>query len=378
MKILIAPDSYKNALSALQVAKCIEKGILKSMPGAETLTVPMADGGEGTVESVVDATGGRYIKVRVRDPLSREVESSFGISGDGSTAVIEMAAASGIQLITAEERNPMLTTTHGTGELIRRALDEGCRTLLLGIGGSATNDLGTGMAGALGVRFLSARGTEVAPGGGTLCDVAEIDMCGLDPRIAEASILVACDVTNPLTGPEGASHVYGPQKGATPEMVEQLDENLAYLAGLIKTQLGLEVAEIPGAGAAGGLGAGLVAFLGAELVEGVPAIAGRINLDREVKWADLVITGEGRMDFQTQFGKTPFGVARIAKQYDKPVIAVAGTIGEGAEVLHDLGIDVLYSIIERPMSLDEAIADTPNLLETAGIRIGKFLSMGKL
>jgi glycerate kinase len=377
MKILIAPDSFKNALSALDVAHSLEKGILRSIPEAETRIVPMADGGEGTVESLIDATGGKRVFIRVKDPLSRDVESSFGITGDGSTAVIEMAAASGIQLIKPEEKDPWNTTTYGTGELIKAALDSGCRTILLGIGGSATNDCGSGMATALGVKFMDKNGNPVNQGGGALAEVERIDMDRLDPRIAESTILVACDVTNPLTGPQGASHVYGPQKGADESMVKKLDENLSTFARVIKNQLGKDVGEVPGAGAAGGLGAGLIAFLDAKLVEGVPAIAERIGLEDDIKWADTVITGEGGMDFQTQYGKTPYGVAQIARKYNKPVIAVAGTIGEGADVLYDMGINAMYSILESPMSLDEAIAKTPLLLETAGERIGRFLLIGK-
>ncbi len=377
MKILIAPDSFKNALSALGVARSIQKGLLKAMPNAEIRIVPMADGGEGTVESIIDATAGDRISVRVKDPLSREVDSSFGITGDESTAVIEMAAASGIQLINPEEKDPWITTTYGTGELIKAALDKGCRTILLGIGGSATNDCGSGMATALGVRFLRKDGEPVEQGGGALGDVGRIDLGGLDPRIAETTIIVACDVTNPLTGPNGASYVYGPQKGASQSMVKKLDANLAAFAGVIKDQLGKDVVSVPGAGAAGGLGAGLIAFLGGRLVEGVPAIAERIGLEEDIIWADLVITGEGGMDFQTQYGKTPYGVARIARKHNKPVIAIAGTIGEGADVLLDMGINAMYSILESPMSLDEAIAKTPELLVTAGHRIGSLLLLGK-
>ena len=375
MRILIAPDSFKNSLSALGVAESLRKGLLRSLPGAEIRILPMADGGEGTVESLIDATGGEIINVWVKDPLSREVESHIGITGDGSTAVIEMAAASGLQLISPGEKDPWVTTTYGTGELIRAALDAGCQTILLGIGGSATNDCGAGMANALGVKFFDRDGNQTKLGGGALGEVRRIDVGGLDPRIAETRILVACDVTNPLTGPRGASFVYGPQKGADPEMVVKLDSNMAGFARLIKEQLGKDVENIPGAGAAGGLGAGLIAFLDAGLVEGVPAIAERVGLEAEVKWADLVITGEGSMDFQTQFGKTVFGVARVAKVYNKAVIAVAGSIGEGAGVLYDMGIDAMYSIIEKPISLEEAIKKTPELLETAGERLGRFLAL---
>ena len=375
MKILIAPDSFKNALSALGVAESIQRGIQKVIPEAEFRLKPMADGGEGTVESVIDATNGKLVNVRVKDPLGRDVDSSFGVSGDGRTAVIEMAAASGIQLISAEERDPWITTTYGTGELVKEALDRNCSTILLGIGGSATNDCGTGLAAALGVKFLDEDGKEVRQGGGALDEVRNIDMSNLDPRISETTILVACDVSNPLTGPTGASFVYGPQKGADPEMVKKLDANLSAFAEVIREQLGKNVDNVPGAGAAGGLGAGLIAFLKGRLVEGVPAIAERIGLEDDVIWSDLVITGEGGMDFQTQYGKTPYGVAQIAKKYKKPVIALAVTIGEGADVLYDMGIDAMYSILEKPMSLEDAIKQTPELLETAAERIGRLLQL---
>ncbi len=378
MKILIAPDSFKNALSALAVADSIKKGLLKALPGAEIETIPMADGGEGTVESLIAATGGKLVSVRVHDPLMREVESSFGITGDGSTAVIEMAAASGIQLIRAEERDPWNTSTWGTGELIRAALDKGCRTLLLGIGGSATNDCGMGMAAALGVEFLGPEGDPVGQGGGALGQVSRIDISGLDQRIGDTKILVACDVTNPLTGPKGASHVYGPQKGADESTVKKLDRNLAGFAGIIRDQLGRDVEKVPGAGAAGGLGAGLIAFLDGQLVEGVPAVAERIGLEEKIMGVDLVITGEGGMDFQTQFGKTPYGVAQIAMRNDKPVIAVAGTLGKGVEALYDQGFDAIFSILDAPMSLEEAIKKTPVLLENTGEGIGRLLKIGKL
>lgn len=376
MNILIAPDSFKNALSALEVGNSLAKGLKRALSDVEIRVVPMADGGEGTVESLTDATGGRLVMVRVHDPLMREVESSFGITGDGETAVIEMAEASGIQLIRPEERDPLETTTYGTGELIRAALDAGCRTILLGIGGSATNDCGTGMARALGVRFMGPDGEPVKQGGGALGEVKEIDVRGLDPRIRKTRIQVACDVTNPLTGPDGASLVYSPQKGADRVMAEKLDRNLALLAERIREQLGKEVENLPGAGAAGGLGAGLIAFLDAELVEGVPAIAERIGLEESVKWADLVITGEGGMDFQTRFGKTPYGVARIAKRHKKPVIAVAGTLGEGVETLYNEGFDAILPILDAPMTLEEATGKTALLLEATGERIGRMLSLG--
>ena len=376
MRILIAPDSFKNALTALEVARSLKTGLLKVFPGAEIQLLPMADGGEGTVEALIDATGGQIIRTRVHDPLMRPIESSFGITGDGITAVIEMASASGIQLVTSDERDPWITTTFGTGELIHAALDRGCRDIILGIGGSATNDCGMGMASALGVKFLDQAGKPVGHGGGVLGEVAAIDMSGLDERIRDTRITVACDVTNPLTGPDGAAHVYAPQKGADQDMVLKLDNNLKHLASLIAVQLGKNVENIPGAGAAGGLGAGLIAFLGAELAEGVPIIAAKSGLEKKAAWADLVITGEGMIDSQTRFGKTPFGVAQVARKHDKRVIAVAGTIGEGAEELYEKGFDAIISIIDRPLALEEAIKETKALLETTGERIGRILKLG--
>jgi glycerate kinase len=377
MRILIAPDSFKNALSALEVARSLEAGLIKVFPDAEFEILPMADGGEGTVEALIDATGGQIFKTPVHDPLMRPIESSFGVTGDGVTAVIEMASASGIQLVTSEERDPWITTTFGTGELIHAALDKGCRDIILGIGGSATNDCGMGMATALGVKFLDADGKPVGQGGGALEDVARIDMSGLDERIKDTKIMVACDVTNPLTGPEGASHVYGPQKGADPDMVKTLDGNLEQFSRLITQQLGKEVGEIPGAGAAGGLGAGLIAFLDGELAKGVSIVAAKTGLDAAASRADIVITGDGGIDFQTQFGKTPYGVAQAAKKHGKPVIAVAGTVGAGVEELYNKGIDAVISILDRPLSLEEAIQETATLLEGAGEKIGRLLVMGQ-
>ena len=287
MKILIAPDSFKDSLSARKVAESLSRGFKKVNSDADIRILPMADGGEGTVESLMDATGGKTIRVKVLDPLLRPVDSFLGITGDGSTAVIEMAAASGLELLESGERNPWITSTYGTGELIRFALDRGCRKILLGIGGSATNDCGSGMASALGVRFLDRSGNQTGPGGGVLDQVVHLDMDPLDPRIGEVDIRVACDVTNPLTGPDGASHVYGPQKGADPEMVKLLDKNLEYFAGQIFSQLGKEVSEVPGAGAAGGLGAGLMAFTGARLMKGFDMVAEVVGLEKQIGEVDL-------------------------------------------------------------------------------------------
>jgi len=375
MNILIAPDSFKDCLGALQVAEALSRGILKVNPRAGIRLLPMADGGEGTVESVIDATGGQMIKAEVLDPLMRKISSFYGISGDGSTAVIEMAAASGLELLEPGERNPWLTSTYGTGELIAHALDQGCRRILLGIGGSSTNDGGTGMARALGVDFLDDEGRKVPEGGGALQGVRQIRMEGLDPRIRETEIQVACDVTNPLTGPEGASYIYGPQKGADRKMVEGLDKNLVHLAGLIDDQLGRDIQGVPGAGAAGGLGGGLMAFLEAGLVKGFDMVAEICGLKEAIIGADLVITGEGKLDSQTRFGKTPYGVAQLAKKHGVSVIAVAGTVAADAGELYDAGFSLIMPILEKPADLATAINDAPFLLENTGERIARLLGI---
>jgi len=326
MKIVIAPDSFKESLSAFQAARAIEKGFRDVFPEAEYVLIPMADGGEGTVQSLVDATGGTVIEKRVTGPLGEPVDAFFGLLGDGKTAVIEMAAASGLHLVPNEKRNPLLTTTRGTGELIRAALDKGVEHLIIGVGGSATNDGGAGMIQALGGRLLDQKRQEIAPGGGHLSELAEIDLSSLDSRLKKVKIDVACDVDNPLTGPNGASAVFGPQKGATPEMVRQLDENLSRFADVVEQTLEKPIRHVPGAGAAGGLGAGLLAFLDAELKRGVEIVLEAVQFQERVKDASLVITGEGRIDGQTISGKTPIGVAKAAKQYGIPVIGIAGFV----------------------------------------------------
>ena len=373
MNILIAPDSFKDCMSAREVANALGRGIKKILPDSVLVMVPMADGGEGTVESVIDATGGERIVLRVKDPLLREVSSFYGITGDGKTAVIEMAAASGLELLELEERDPWITSTYGTGQLIGDALDRGCSKIMLGIGGSATNDCGAGMAEALGVKFSGRFGKLTVRGGGVLSEVELIHLEGLDSRIAGIEIVVACDVNNPLTGPQGASAVYGPQKGADREMVEKLDRNLTHFAGVIENQLGREISKVPGSGAAGGLGAGLMAFLDATLMKGIDMIAEVTGLEEKIRQADLVITGEGKMDAQTQFGKTPFGVAQLAKKHGLPVIGIAGTLEEDAGVLYQEGFDLLLPIQEKPGDLAAALAGAEPLLERTGERIARLI-----
>lgn len=378
MKVIVACDSYKGSCSAVSAARYIGEGVRRAVPEAAVETIPVADGGEGLVEAVLEAAPGRLETAKVRDPLGRFVEASYGILDDG-TAVIEMAAASGLPLLAAEERNPMITTTYGTGELIRRALDRGCRKILIGIGGSATNDGGAGMAQALGVRLRDRKGKELPWGGGPLGMLQDMDVSGIDPRLAHTLITVACDVTNPLCGERGASAVYGPQKGATPEMIRILDENLARFARVAGERLGIEIGETPGAGAAGGLGAGLLLFTGAKMRSGIDTVLDIADFDGKVKEADLVITGEGRIDYQSAYGKVPVGVAkRVKRQRDIPVIALVGGIGERAEETYACGIDSVFSIVPAPVTLEYAMANTRRLMTDAAERVMRLVkALGK-
>lgn len=373
MKFVLAPDSFKESMTAKEAAEAMERGIKKVMPEAECILVPMADGGEGTVQSLVDATNGKIIEVKVTGPKGDKVNAIFGLLGDGETAVIEMASASGIHLVQKEERNPLLTTTYGTGELIKAALDKGVKRIFIGIGGSATNDGGAGMIQALGAKLLDEEGKELAFGGGSLDRLNKIDLSGLDARLKDVIVEVACDVTNPLTGKTGASHVFGPQKGASPEMVEKLDENLAHYAEVIKKELGKDIENIPGAGAAGGLGAGLMAFLGAELKRGVELVIKYTSLEEKMQGADYVFTGEGSIDFQTVFGKTPYGVSITAKKLGIPVIAFAGRIGEKVEVLYENGINSIVGIMPGAASIEEALVQGSANLERASENIARIL-----
>jgi glycerate kinase len=376
MRVVVAPDSFKGCLTALEVGEALKAGILLVHRQAVVDVVPMADGGEGTVRSLVDASSGQVLRAEVLDPLGRPIVAEFGLMGDSKTAVIEMAAASGLPLLKEQERNPMATTTFGTGQLIKAALDAGATRLIVGIGGSATNDGGAGMAQALGVKLLDEAGREVGRGGGSLKRLARIDMSGMDPRIAGVEVTVACDVTNPLTGPDGASAVYGPQKGATPDTVEELDRALSHYADIILRQLGVDIAHVEGAGAAGGLGAGLIAFLRATLRPGVDIVIEATRLADRIAGADLVVTGEGRLDSQTRMGKTPMGVAKVAKEYGIPVIGVAGQVADDAEVLHDLGFAALIGIADAPMTLAESVRSAEKLLTRTGARIMRLIGVG--
>ncbi len=376
MKIVIAPDSFKGSLTALQVAEAMEIGLRRVFPDVAIEKVPMADGGEGTVQSLVDATGGEILSAQVLDPLGNSIEAEYGVLGDGITAVIEMAAASGLTLVPPDKRDPRITTTYGTGELIRAALTQGCRKLIIGIGGSATNDGGAGMAQALGAKLLTASGEQIAPGGGSLAALSSIDLSGLDPRVTETETVVACDVNNPLTGKQGASHVYGPQKGATPEMIKALDANLTHFDKIVQRDLSKSVGNVPGAGAAGGLGAGLMAFLDASLKSGIDIVTEATQLSKRFVGADLVITGEGQINFQTVFGKTPVGVAKVAKTHNIPVIAIAGSIADNSDGVYDAGIDAMIDIVPEPMALETAIENATTLIETAAERAGRMVATG--
>ncbi|MED3934735.1 glycerate kinase [Priestia megaterium] len=376
MKIVIAPDSFKESLTALHVCEALEKGIKTHFPNAEISKVPMADGGEGTVQSLVDATGGQIIQAKVTGPLGKEVEAFYGILGDGKTAVIEMAAASGLHQVPMDERNPLITTTRGTGELILKALDQNVKHIIIGIGGSATNDGGAGMAKALGAKLINTNGAEIKEGGGSLNQLAAIDLTNFDSRLAEVKVEVACDVDNPLTGATGASAVFGPQKGANPDMVKQLDRNLAHYAAVIEKEMDIHIQNVPGAGAAGGLGGGLLAFLSAELKPGVDIVIEATQLESYIKNADLVITGEGRIDGQTIYGKTPIGVAKTAKKHSVPVIAIAGSIGAGSEAVYEHGISALFSVVPGAVTLPEALEKAGENIERTAKNVASVIRLG--
>ena len=377
MKIVIAPDSYKESLSALQVASEIENGFRAIFPEAEYVKLPVADGGEGTVEAMVAATQGKIVRLRVTGPLGEPVDAFYGLSGDESCAFIEMAAASGLELVPPARRDPLVTTSWGTGELIANALDRGVQHFIIGIGGSATNDGGAGMVQALGARLLNAQDEQIGYGGGALAQLARIDISQLDPRLRQCRFEVACDVTNPLTGDEGASAVFGPQKGATPELVQQLDRALAHYAAIIQRDLDKDVLHIPGGGAAGGMGAALHAFCQAELRRGIEIVTEALGLDELVKDATLVITGEGRIDSQTVHGKVPIGVAKVAKRYNKPVIGIAGSLTADVGVVHQHGLDAVYSVIYSICTLEEALDNAAENVRMTARNIAATLKIGR-
>ncbi len=378
MKIILAPDSFKGSLTAAEAACSMERGLRRVLPNLEILKLPVADGGEGTIGAFHQAAGGSFQEVDVTGPVGDRRNARFLVLPNG-TAVMEMAEASGIAGLTRHQLDPLHATTFGTGELLRAILDHGCRSIIMGIGGSATNDGGAGMAQALGACFLNAQGRELAPGGAALLELQHIDCTRLDPRLRETSITVACDVTNPLCGEQGASAVYGPQKGATDQDVALLDRALAHYAGVLNREFGIDVATVAGAGAAGGLGAALLAFCNAAIRPGITAVLDVIGFDQALSGAGLILTGEGRIDAQTANGKVPVGVAERAKAHSPgiPVIAIAGGLGEGAEAVFAHGIDAILPIVDEAMPLEQAISHAGPLLEKAAERAFRLLLTGQ-
>lgn len=377
MKVVIAPDSFKDSLSAQGVAEAIALGLAQVWPQATLVKCPMADGGEGTVESILAACAGELRRSRVRGPLGAPVEAAWGWLPQTQTAIIEMAEASGLQLVPPGQRDACISSTFGTGELVRAALDAGAQRVILAIGGSATNDGGAGAMQALGLKLLDAQNQALVPGGLALSQLARLDLSALDPRLAQVRFDIAADVNNPLCGPQGASAIFGPQKGASPAQVQQLDQALGHFAELCAQALGKDVRDEPGSGAAGGLGFAAKAFLGAQFQAGVEVVAELVGLADAVKGADLVITGEGRFDAQTLRGKTPFGVARIAKQHGVPVVAIAGTLGDGYQELYGHGIDAAFAVTSGPMTLEQACAEAPRLLRERATDIARVWQMAR-
>lgn len=376
MKIVIAPDSFKESLTAKEVAELIEEGIKRVFPRAEVVKVPLSDGGEGTVEALIEARGGEFVHKKVTSPLGEKIEAYFGILADGITAVIEMAQASGLPLVPEEKRNPLIATTYGTGELIKEALRRGCKKIIIGVGGSATVDGGAGMAQALGAKLLNEAGKEIPFGGGSLGEIVRIEMNEFHPMVKDVEVIVASDVNNLLCGEKGAAKVYGPQKGATSEMVEILDKNLSHFAYMIEKFLNKRVKDIAGSGAAGGLGAGLIAFLGAKLKSGGELIIELSHLKERMKGADLVISGEGRIDEQTMYGKTPIGVARVARKENIPVILIGGEIRGDVSGLYEEGVSALMSSIEQVSSLSQVLKNSKSSLIKASERAMRLVKIG--
>ena len=376
MKIVIAPDSFKESLTALEVAQSIEKGFRKVYPEADYHLIPMADGGEGTVQSLVDALKGELVKAEVLAPLGNTIKAEFGISGDKKTAIIEMAAASGLHLVPMDKRNPRKTSSYGTGQLIKAALDLGVKKIILGIGGSATNDAGSGMLAALGVKFLDKDNNAFIPQGGeALYAVEKVDLSDLDPRLSEVEIEVACDVNNPLCGERGASATFAPQKGADPEMVEFLDKALLHFSQIVERDLSLNIRDSAGCGAAGGMGGGLKILPKVQLRAGVEIVINSVNLAQAVQDADLVITGEGRMDSQSINGKTPIGVAKVAKNFQKPVIAIVGCLREDYETVYNYGIDAVFPIIRQLAPLEEILKEGADNLISSAQNIARLMKL---
>ncbi|MBV9712154.1 MAG: glycerate kinase [Ktedonobacteraceae bacterium] len=376
MHVVIAPQSLKGSLTAAEAGRAIAYGVQSIYPDAEISIVPIADGGEGTVQALVDATGGTLVQREVTGPLGEPVTAFFGLLGNGQTAAIEMASCAGLPLVPPERRDPRITTTYGVGELIAAALEQSCTHLLIGIGGSATNDGGAGMAQALGAHLMTAEGNEIARGGAALSTLAHIDPSILDERLRACKVEVACDVTNPLCGPMGASAIYGPQKGATPQMVAELDAALAQYAHIIEQDLHRIVKDIPGAGAAGGLGAGLIAFLNAELRPGAQIVLEAVHLEEHLRSADLVITAEGQIDEQTAYGKSVGAVASLAKRYQLPVLALAGSLGPHYQTVYNLGVDAVMALPSHPLTLQYAMEHASELVRDATERALRLLQAG--
>jgi glycerate kinase len=373
MKIVIASDSYKGSLSSKKVGEIVKKGLSTMFNDTDILVIPVGDGGEGTVESLVDATNGEYYNIEVTAPLIGKVMASYGISGDGNTAFIEMASASGLNLTPIEKRNPYISTTYGTGEVLKSALDKGVKKIIMGIGGSATNDGGIGLASALGVKFLDAEGRIISNDNKGIEDLDRIDISCIDKRLKDIEIITACDVDNPLTGKNGASYIYGGQKGADIEMIEIMDQNLYKLASIIRRDLGVDIEHVPGAGSAGGLGAGLMAFCGAELKSGIDIVLDFLDFDQKITGADLIITGEGMFDHQTLMNKAPIGVARRAKAQGIKVVGIAAVFSDQADVLLESGFDAIFSVVSKLSSIDEAISNTERNLLTLSKSIARLL-----
>lgn len=374
MKIVVAPDSFKESMTAKEVCEYIEKGLKAVSKNWEIIKIPMADGGEGTLDALIDSTKGKIFYEQTVGPLGDDLTSRFGILGEKNIAVIEMASTSGLELISPEKRNPYITTTFGTGQLILKALDLNVEKIILGIGGSATNDGGAGMLQALGAKLLDENNNQIGYGGYELSRLKKIDFSELDERLKKVEILVACDVTNPLTGENGASHIFGKQKGATPEMIKVLDRNLLLYSKIIEKDLGIKVDDIPGSGAAGGLGAGLLA-LGANLKKGIDIVIEASELEKKIAGANIVITGEGSIDGQTRFGKTPYGVAMAAKKQGIPTIILAGNVGKDIDILYDYGFDAIFSIMQGVETLESALENGKLNLEKTAKNIGRLLNI---
>lgn len=364
MKIVVAPDSFKDCLSAKKVAENIAKGIYSVFPNAEIIKIPISDGGEGLLDALVEPSGGRLISISVKDPLFRNINANYGVLGDGTTAVVEMATASGLELLKENERNPLITSTFGTGQLINDALDKGCTKIIIGLGGSATNDGGVGMITALGGKFLDKEGNEIDNGGAALKNLYTIDISNLDKRLLDCEFVGACDVSNPLTGSEGASFVYGGQKGGNLSDLKLLDDSLIKYASVIKSNLGIEVNVIEGAGAAGGMGAALLAFFHAKLFRGIDLIIDALQIENSIRTADLVFTGEGKIDTQTLYGKTISGVAKVAKKHNIPVVVITGKVGDNIQEIYRHGVSAIFSIVNKPMSVEESIKNANMLIQS--------------